>query len=143
MAVCVPLVPTFPLCGRFFRWLMFDDMVGPGVDLPATAAPPRPATAASARAAVRARVRERIIPRAPRQGRGGSARDVEDIRVTGRSSGSLLEDLVLVSNKSLLGAVVAGCLVLSSCTGDEPADERKDPPLVAPGAPGEPNSTLS
>jgi uncharacterized protein (DUF305 family) len=49
---------------------------------------------------------------------------------------------VLVSNKSLLGAVVAGCLLLSSCTGDEPGDERKDPPLVAPGAPGEPNSTI-
>lgn len=50
---------------------------------------------------------------------------------------------MLVSNKSLLGAVVAGCLLLSSCTGDESGDERKDPPLVAPGAPGEPNSTLS
>ena len=49
---------------------------------------------------------------------------------------------MLVSNKSLLGAVVAGCLLLSSCT-EEPGDERKDPPLVAPGAPGEPNSTLA
>src|SRR5688572_26249009 len=132
MSVWVPLVPTLPLCGRFFRWVMFGDMVGPGVVLPAMAAPPRPATAARVSAAVRARVRvarggrlrgERIIPRAPREWRGGSARDVQDIRVTGRSSGSLGEDLVLVSNKSLLGAVVAGCLLLSSCSGDEPGDE--------------------
>ena len=49
---------------------------------------------------------------------------------------------MLVLEKILLGAVVAGCLLLGSCSGDEPA-ERKDPPLVAPGAPGEPNSTLS
>lgn len=49
---------------------------------------------------------------------------------------------MLVLEKMLLGAVVAGCLLLGSCSGDEPA-EHKDPPLVAPGAPGEPNSTLS
>lgn len=52
-----------------------------------------------------------------------------------------------VSKNWRLSVTLAGCLLVGACTGSSPdRDDARDdggPPVLAPGAPGEPNSTLT